>query len=249
MNKGGATGRRKGPLSILLARPRLLISIVVGVIVGVLLPYFSDLRGVTRLLVSWDIGVALYLVLAFWMIAHSGPDHIRRRSDLEDEGGIAILVGTIVAAMASVAAVITWLEAETRAETFAPASLVFLFVTVLLSWAFIQTMFALHYADEFYKARGKKKGGGLIFPHDPEPTYWDFVYFAFCHRHVSRGVRCAGHVEENPPDNWGTRHHLLLFQCHADCAHRRSRRRRGSELMGHSAAVRLRPTWPKRRSI
>ncbi len=23
------------------------------------------------------------------------------------------------------------------------------------------------------------KGGGLIFPRDPEPDYWDFVYLAF----------------------------------------------------------------------
>jgi uncharacterized membrane protein len=24
-----------------------------------------------------------------------------------------------------------------------------------------------------------KRGGGLIFPRDPEPDYWDFVYLAF----------------------------------------------------------------------
>jgi uncharacterized membrane protein len=179
MNEAGATERRKTPLNILLARPRLLISILVGIAVGVLLPYFSDLRGVTRLLVGWDVGVALYLLLAFWMISRSPPGHIQRQSYLEDEGGLAILVGTIVAAMASVAAVIRWLEAATRTETFAPANLAFLFVTVLLSWAFIHTMFALHYAHEFYSLHGKKRGGGLIFPHDPEPTYWDFVYFAF----------------------------------------------------------------------
>jgi uncharacterized membrane protein len=53
-------------------------------------------------------------------------------------------------------------------------------LTIMLSWAFIQTMFALHYAHEFYAEHDhSKKGGGLIFPHDPEPTYWDFVYLAF----------------------------------------------------------------------
>ena len=56
--------------------------------------------------------------------------------------------------------------------------LAFLLLTIMLSWAFIQTMFALHYAHEFYSEH-HKTGGGLIFPHDPEPTYWDFVYFAF----------------------------------------------------------------------
>ena len=96
------------------------------------------------------------------------------------EGGFAILVLTIVSACASVGAVFAWLEIATRAETFAFPGLAFLLLTIMLSWAFIQTMFALHYAHEFYAEHDhSKKGGGLIFPHDPEPTYWDFVYLAF----------------------------------------------------------------------
>ncbi len=167
------------PLRIIMARPRLFLSILTGIAVGALLPlYFSEVRGVTRLLVGWDVGVALYLVLAFWMIAHSSAGQTHSQSFRQDEGDVAILVGTVVAATASIGAVIGWIEAATRAETFAPASIAFLIVTILLSWAFIHTMFALHYAHEFYAVHGKK-GGGLIFPHDPEPDYWDFVYLAF----------------------------------------------------------------------
>ena len=167
------------PLRIISARPRLLLSILAGFAVGALLPvYVSELRGVTRFLVAWDFGVGLYLILAFWMIAHSGIREIHRQYLAQDEGGFAILVLTIVSACASVGAVFAWLEVATRAETFALPGLVFLLLTIMLSWAFIQTMFALHYAHEFY-AEHHKTGGGLIFPHDPEPTYWDFVYFAF----------------------------------------------------------------------
>jgi uncharacterized membrane protein len=39
-------------------------------------------------------------------------------------------------------------------------------------------MFALHYAHEYYAGHGRV-GGGSIFPRDPEPDYWDFVYLAF----------------------------------------------------------------------
>jgi len=167
------------PLRIISARPRLLLSILAGFAVGALLPvYVSELRGVTRFLVAWDFGVGLYLILAFWMIAHSGVREIHRQYLAQDEGGFAILVLTIVSACASVGAVFAWLEVATRAETFALPGLVFLLLTIMLYWAFIQTMFALHYAHEFY-AEHHKTGGGLIFPHDPEPTYWDFVYFAF----------------------------------------------------------------------
>jgi uncharacterized membrane protein len=175
------TKTRKWPLllRIVSARPRLFLSILAGFAVGALLPlYVTELRSVTRFLVAWDFGVGLYLILAFWMIAHSGVTEIHRQSLAQDEGGFAILVLTIVSACASVGAVFTWLEIATRAETFALPGLAFLLLTIMMSWAFIHTMFALHYAHEFY-AEHHKTGGGLIFPRDPEPTYWDFVYLAF----------------------------------------------------------------------
>ncbi len=175
------TKTRKWPLllRIVSARPRLFLSILAGFAVGALLPlYVTELRSVTRFLVAWDFGVGLYLILAFWMIAHSGVTEIHRQSLAQDEGGFAILVLTIVSACASVGAVFTWLEIATRAETFALPGLAFLLLTIMMSWAFIHTMFALHYAHEFY-AEHHKTGGGLIFPRDHKPTYWDFVYLAF----------------------------------------------------------------------
>ncbi len=166
-------------LRIISARPRLLLAILAGCAVAALLAlYGSKLHGVTQFLIAWDFGVGLYLILAFWMIAHSGVREIHRQYLAQDEGGFAILVLTIVSACASVGAVFVWIELSTRAETFAVPSLAFLIVTIMLSWAFIQTMFALHYGHEYY-AEHHARGGGLIFPHDPEPTYWDFVYFAF----------------------------------------------------------------------
>jgi uncharacterized membrane protein len=187
MTKTKFTPRKRWPfpIRVLTARPRLLISILAALVVIILLPVLTDqLRGVTRFLVGWDIGVGLYLILAFWMIAHSGVTEIRRQSKLQDEGGFAILLLTIVSASASFGAVFAWLEMSTRAQTFAPRSLVFLLITLILSWVFIHTMFALHYAHEYYaeprkSGDGRKTGSGLIFPHDPEPTYWDFVYLAF----------------------------------------------------------------------
>ena len=49
--------------------------------------------------------------------------------------------------------------------------------TVVLSWTFIHTIFALHYAHEFY-GEGRHRNG-LHFPGEGQPDYWDFVYFAF----------------------------------------------------------------------
>ncbi|MGB6426552.1 MAG: DUF1345 domain-containing protein [Methyloceanibacter sp.] len=167
------------PVRIVLVRPRLFLSILAGFGVAAVLPlYVSELRGVTRFLVGWDVGVGLYLVLALRMVANSGIADIHREAMRQDEGSFAILLLTIVSAAASVGAMIAWLELATRAEAFAPAGLVLMLLTIILSWSFIQIMFALHYAYEYY-ATHEETGGGLIFPHDPEPTYWDFIYFAF----------------------------------------------------------------------
>ena len=48
---------------------------------------------------------------------------------------------------------------------------------MVLSWAFTHTIFALHYAHEFYREGARSKG--LKFPDDHAPDYWDFVYFSF----------------------------------------------------------------------
>ena len=51
-------------------------------------------------------------------------------------------------------------------------------LTILLSWALIHTILALHYAHEFY-AEHRNSGQGLEFPGGEPPNYWDFIYFSF----------------------------------------------------------------------
>ena len=49
--------------------------------------------------------------------------------------------------------------------------------SLALSWLFLNTMFGLHYAHEYYM---REKGAALAFPEGAdEPDYWDFMYFAF----------------------------------------------------------------------
>jgi uncharacterized membrane protein len=48
-----------------------------------------------------------------------------------------------------------------------------------LSWAAVHTIFALHYAHDYYRPA---KPGGLQFPSGDQhekADYWDFVYFSF----------------------------------------------------------------------
>jgi uncharacterized membrane protein len=162
---------------VLMTRPRLLVSTSIGVLVFLaLLPTESLMP--TRLLIGWDVGVALYLLLALRLATQSKQDHIRRRARLQDEGQIAILVLTAIAAFASLAAIFALLGA-TGGAARAPIHLALVVLTVALSWAFTHTIFGLHYAHEYYDEQGGT-GGGLQFPgQGAEPDYWDFFYFSF----------------------------------------------------------------------
>jgi uncharacterized membrane protein len=170
--KDGGTKRLPYPLRVVRARPRLFISALVGLAVILLAP--SDWRIASRLLSGWDAGIGLYLVLALHMMAQSETQHIRRRARLQDEGQIAVLGLTAVAALASLGAIFAFLGDGRQSIQLVVAT-----ATILLSWAFTHMMFALHYAHEYYD-ENSRNGGGLNFPGDnPEPDYWDFVYFSF----------------------------------------------------------------------
>ncbi|MGB6534439.1 MAG: DUF1345 domain-containing protein [Xanthobacteraceae bacterium] len=127
----------------------------------------------TRIIVGWDCGVALYLALIVWIMARAPVARIRHRAAVEDEGAIALLMLTTASALASLAAVVAELG---HAPT--PYQVALAMVTILLSWAFMHTIFALHYAHEFYGEGRDRRVGGLIFPGDEMPDYWDFLYYS-----------------------------------------------------------------------
>ncbi|HUK33060.1 MAG TPA: DUF1345 domain-containing protein [Vicinamibacterales bacterium] len=159
---------------VIRARPRLFLSLALGVVVVLLVP--QDRRLATRLLLGWDLAILTYLALACQMIAQAPIGDIRRRAPTQDEGRIGILVLTTIAAMASFGAIIAELGAHPDSRQ--PHQLVLAIATIFLSWAFTHTIFALHYAHEYYTGT-LDTGSGLTFPGNEEPDYWDFIYFSF----------------------------------------------------------------------
>jgi len=138
-------------------------------LVLLLLPW----RPATRILVGWNSGVALYLMLICWLMARESIARIRERAAVEDEGAIALLVLTAAAALASLAAVVAELGQTPDAYQVTLG-----IGTILLAWAFMHTIFALHYAHEFYGEGQDERIGGLVFPGDEAPDYWDFLYYS-----------------------------------------------------------------------
>jgi len=156
------------------AHVRLAACVLLGLVVMLVVPAAP----ITRMLIGWDVGALAYLAAAAVVMVRCGSTaQMRRNAAAQDGGAFAILILTTVAALASLGAIFTELAVIARDNPRYGQYAALAITTVALSWAFIHTIFALHYAHEFYGA-GERKNG-LRFPEDNHPDYWDFIYFSF----------------------------------------------------------------------
>ena len=161
------------------ARPRLIGSFAVGVLLVRYLPPQWASQLLTRLLVAWDAGVCLYLLLVLWMIFGSSHEKMRQRAQQEDAGKYLVLALVVLSSIASLAAigaqlaVVRDMHGIERYPHLALAGL-----TIVSSWLFTHIMFALHYAHDYYQAVARGHSGGVVFPGDEPPLYGDFLYFS-----------------------------------------------------------------------
>src|SRR3954465_6572716 len=136
-----------------------------------------------RIATSWDAGIVFFLGLTWWVI-HQCPRQYTRQTVLaNDQGRAGVLLLVLVAIAASVAAIFFLLEkpkgggAPPTLQGAAPVA------TIVCSWVLTHVMFALHYAHRFYRddptTPEQDATGGLKFPGDQAPDYWDFLYFSF----------------------------------------------------------------------
>lgn len=166
------------PVRLARLHARLLISVAVGLFVTIGLS-LTDWSMATKLLIGWDIGVVLYLLLVYQLMVTCGIDDIRHRAAEDDEGAVALLVLTGVSGLAIMGAIVAELSiAKISGQPRSGYGVAIAMITIFVSWAFVHTIFALHYAHEYYGARGDKSIGGLTFPGRQPPDYWDFLYFS-----------------------------------------------------------------------
>ena len=157
---------------------RLLTSVAVGLAVTLGLA-MTDWSMATKLLLGWDIGVVLYLFLVYQLMMTCGLDDIRRRAAEDDEGAVALLFLTGLSALAIMGAIVAELgNAKVAGQPQSGLGIAVAMATILVSWAFVHTIFALHYAHEYYGERGDHAIGGVTFPGRQQPDYWDFLYFS-----------------------------------------------------------------------
>lgn len=155
---------------------RLLFSTGVACVLFFLLP--EHWAWITRVLVSWNVGVLLFVVLVFHLMTGLSAAQISDKYQEEDPTAPVILIISIVAAilaMVSIVAFLSMLDQLSQTEKSLYVALAAL--TVINAWVLIPTMFTTHYADMFYSAAPDARP--LRFPGTELPEFWDFAYFSF----------------------------------------------------------------------
>jgi uncharacterized membrane protein len=166
-------------IRVIMARPRLLICLLIGLLSAVFLPETLAQRSITKAIIGWNVGAGLYLLLAARLMFWSTHERMRIRALQHDEGRIVVLILVIAAALMCIGAIVAQLAVVKDlhgAQRYGHIALAAL--TIATSWAFTQVMFALHYAHDYYVTEVHGEHGGLDFPGGHPPDYGDFLYFA-----------------------------------------------------------------------
>jgi uncharacterized membrane protein len=164
----------------LAARPFLVAGLALGVLTALALQATPNpIWPSSRALAAWDAGAASFIALVVWGMRDTSPEDIARRAGKLDEGRHLILTLCLLAAAVSVWAIMQEFGAA-KAEHGLDKTLHigFALATVAISWLFVHVVFASHYAHEYYGREGERARGGLAFPGDQQPDFWDFLHFS-----------------------------------------------------------------------
>jgi uncharacterized membrane protein len=163
------------------ARPRLVVAFLGGLAVCVLCRLLASLQWSTCTIIGWDALCVGFIASVLVTLTDDSQDEMRARSAREDQGRGTILAVVLTAAVATIIAVALELSLAKDAHGLERILRITLaFVTVAASWFMVHTIFALHYAHEYYDCDEAMAAdeGGLHFPGDQEPDYWDFLHFS-----------------------------------------------------------------------
>ncbi|MEV5691889.1 DUF1345 domain-containing protein [Micromonospora globbae] len=166
-----AAPRKRGRI---LSTRRALLSHGVGVVGGAI----TALIGAPELmfLVGWIAATSVILTWV-WRISRpqdpSGTERLAEAESRTRSTDSAVLISAVVSLAAVVQALIH--SAGQEGAVAAAAVTLSVVVAVVLSWALVNTIFALKYARLYYLG----PDGGIDFHQQTPPTYSDFAYMAF----------------------------------------------------------------------
>ena len=164
------------------ARHRLVLGLVAGVVVFLISRGY--LRFASAAIAGWNAFALVILALDWLTILTTPLRKIRELAQQQDLSRSLIFLFVVVTACAALFAV-GFLVSVKKSQTGAHfvIHLLLTLSTVIFSWMLVHTVFGLRYAHAFYGDSDQpgvhQHAGGLIFPGDRLPDYFDFAYFSF----------------------------------------------------------------------
>lgn len=166
---------RRG-LTHLRNRPSLSGALVIALLTGAAAAPW--LRPSTAMLIGWDCGVTVYILIAGFLMSRATVASMRRRAKLLDPGKWGVLTGAVLASLAALVAIVAELVSA-KGSPHEGMAAVLSGATVLLSWGFLHVFFAQHYAHDYWLNGRTAQDRSLDFPGNDAPDYLEFLYFSF----------------------------------------------------------------------
>jgi len=127
-------------------------------------------------MIGFDLAALAFLLSLIPLFSH-GADQIRAHARSNDANRTVMLVVTAIVMLVILVVVASELRYGKGPSS---AMLGLIVATLVLAWIFSNAIYTLHYAFLYYLgADGGDDRGGLSFPEQDQPDYWDFAYFAF----------------------------------------------------------------------
>lgn len=161
-------------------RPHFFIALIFGVVVASLLAWLTSWKWSTILLASWNGSISLYLLHVWKLMRSADHSQMQQQAKKQDESKWVIMLIVLLAITMSLVAILVQLSQLPSGHYEKLGHVALALVTIISAWLFMHTVFALHYAHDFYMALSRnEENGGLDFPGTEHPTYPDFLYFSY----------------------------------------------------------------------
>jgi uncharacterized membrane protein len=154
-------------------RVKLYVALAICIVVAVVTSFFDVLHH--AIIAGWATACLVYVVWVWSAVWRMDAADTKDHATLEDPGRRTVDLVLLIAAMASVVAVV-WVLVDARSlKGGAQVGVALLAIlSVALSWLLVHTLYTLRYARIYYR-----RDGGVDFNQKEAPQYSDFAYLAF----------------------------------------------------------------------
>jgi uncharacterized membrane protein len=153
-------------------RVKMYIALAVGIVVAVATSFVDAVHH--AVIAGWAAACLVYIVWIWTSVWRMDSSTTRDHATLEDPGRRTADLVLLIAALASVVAVVWVLVDARNLKGGAQLGVALLaVVSVALSWLLVHTIYMLRYARIYYR-----NDGGVDFNQDEPPQYSDFAYLS-----------------------------------------------------------------------